>query len=212
VSATRPGTTRLRKLLEAGALDAAPALIGCSLVRTIMTGRGRSRRTQTLSGVIVETEAYPGGPDRGSHTFDGRRTERNESMYARAGVAYVYFTYGMHHCLNVVTGGADDGQAVLIRAIGPSEGIATMRRHRAEASGRPEDAIRDRDVASGPAKLCQALRVDRSLNGADMLGPASHLRLVFGVRSGSLQATPRIGLGRSTGDWAAKPWRWVLGP
>lgn len=202
-------TEKLRALLEAGALKAAPRLIGCTLVRTLRLG---PRRRVALAGEIIETEAYPGGPDRGSHTFDGRRTPRNESMYGPAGNAYVYFTYGMHHCMNVVTGAVGDGEAVLLRAINPTRGKDDMRTLRAAASGRSPDLIRDRDLASGPAKLCQALSIDRAEDGTDLLDPASPVRIVYGSRGRGVRVcrTPRIGLGDRTGEWADRPWRWVV--
>ncbi len=86
-----------------------------------------------LAGVIVEVEAYLGLRDRAAHTYGGRRTARNESMYLGGGYAYVYFTYGMHHCLNVVCGGRGDGTAILLRAIEPTEGLEVMFARRAAA-------------------------------------------------------------------------------
>ena len=97
-------------------------LIGRVLVAVV---RGRRR-----AGVIVETEAYLGVKDRAAHTFGGRRTERNEPMWMDAGTAYVYFTYGMHHCMNLSTVGEGVPEAVLIRALEPVEGIQAMRRAR----------------------------------------------------------------------------------
>ena len=85
------------------------------------------------SGVIVETEAYLGVPDKAAHTFGGRRTARNATMWGEGGYAYVYFVYGMHHCLNVVAGEEGDPVAVLVRALEPDEGEAAMWRRRAAA-------------------------------------------------------------------------------
>lgn len=177
--------------------DLACALIGQRLVRVLDDG-------VRLAGLIVETEAYLGAEDGCAHSFGGRRTPRNESMYARAGTAYVYFTYGMHHCVNIVCGGRDEPVAVLIRALQPTEGLEQMYTHRAKAG-------RDRDLCSGPGKLCQALAIDRGLNGIDLTrdgqlfveivrdGPIDHSVLVN---------TPRIGVG--TGEWADRPLRWAL--
>lgn len=109
------------------------------------------------SGRIVEVEAYGGADDPASHAFRGR-TPRNEPMFERAGTVYVYFTYGMHWCANIVTGPVGDAQAVLIRAIQPLTGLDAIR------SARP-GARRDRDLANGPAKLCQALGIDAWANG-----------------------------------------------
>ena len=125
----------------------ARSLLGQRLVR-VLNG-------QRLSGLICETEAYGGADDPASHAY--RRTPRSAIMFGPPGVAYVYFIYGMHHCLNAVT--ACDGHpgAVLIRGIFPAEGIETMRRQRPGAA--------DQHLADGPGKLCQALGITLALNG-----------------------------------------------
>jgi DNA-3-methyladenine glycosylase len=113
-----------------------------------------------LSGKIVETEAYDGFKDPASHAYRGM-TPRNQVMFGAPGYAYVYLTYGMHHCLNLVTQKKGYPAAVLIRALEPVDGIELMKRRRGRR--------KLRDLASGPAKLCRALGVDRRLNGADLL-------------------------------------------
>ena len=105
-----------RRDFGAGSVEIAQRLIGSTLVRILDDG-------ERLSGMIVETEAYLGVEDAAAHSFGGRRTARNEAMYAVGGTAYVYFTYGMHHCVNVVCGGIDEPVAVLIRALEPMEGM-----------------------------------------------------------------------------------------
>lgn len=137
--------------LNNAAIDVAPRLIGCVLLRTI--------GSRTLSGKIVEVEAYS-QTDAASHSYRGE-TPRNEVMFGAAGRAYVYFTYGMHYCLNVVTGPAGYGSAVLIRAIEPLEGVDFMRQNR-------RGSHTDQDLTNGPAKLCQVLRIDGQLNGHDL--------------------------------------------
>ncbi len=137
---------------DADPVTVARRLLGQRLVRVLDGER--------LAGIIVETEAYLGQEDRAAHTFGGRRTQRNESMYLPGGHAYVYFTYGMHHCLNVVCGGEDEGVAVLIRALEPVEGVETMFARRARART-------EVDLCSGPAKLAEALGIDRSMDGVD---------------------------------------------
>ena len=126
-------------------------LLGQRLVRIV--------RGHRFAGTIVEVEAYLGAIDRAAHTYGGRRTPRNESMYLGGGHAYVYFTYGKHYCVNVVCGPAGGGTAVLLRAIEPTEGLAAMGCRRIRAR-------RETDLCSGPAKLTQAFDIDRALDGA----------------------------------------------
>lgn len=133
----------------------AKRLLGQRLVRIVDGIR--------LAGTIIEVEAYWGAKDEACHTFGGRRTKRNESMYLEAGHAYVYFTYGMHYCMNVVCGrmDIDKGVAVLIRAIEPTQGIKQMFSNRKAAKNEIQ-------LCSGPAKLAQALEINCSLDGVDM--------------------------------------------
>src|SRR5262245_23623166 len=179
-------------------------LLGCSLVRVLDDGT-------RLSGVIVETEAYCGAPDLASHAVGGRRTARNEAMYGPPGTAYVYFTYGMHFCFNVVCGREGVPLAVLVRALEPVEGLETMRRLRTRAPGRDMKTTTDSDLCSGPGKLCRALAIDRHFSGIDL---RAHPQL-FLERSGrrlheeQMSNTPRIGIG-SAGDWANRPLRWFM--
>lgn len=179
-------------------------LLGCRLVRVLADG-------VRLSGVIVETEAYAGVMDRASHAFGGRRTARNEAMYARAGTSYVYFTYGMHFCFNVVCGEEDVPVAVLVRALEPVEGLDEMKRRR--AAGRnalAAEKIRATDLCSGPGKLCAAMGIDRELNGVDLVTD-ERLWIERGAAVDAVEVGPRIGIG-SAGDWVEKPMRfWVRG-
>lgn len=111
-------------------------------------------------GIIVETEAYIGPGDKGSHAYGGRRTKRTEPLFGEAGHAYVYLIYGLYCCLNVVTGLPGEPQCVLIRALRPTLGLEAMAARR---GGRPE-----RELCRGPGKLCMALDIDRELNERDM--------------------------------------------
>jgi DNA-3-methyladenine glycosylase len=153
---------------------------------------------------LVEVEAYLGAPDRASHAWGGRRTPRNASLYLPGGHAYVYFIYGMHWCLNAVTGEAEVGSAVLLRAGEPVAGEETMRRHRGwPAPPRPGD------LAGGPGKLCQALAVDRACDGVRLdRGP---LRITAGepVAPGQVATGPRIGVAYA-GEAAAWPLRFAV--
>lgn len=179
----------------------ARALLGQRLVRV-------TDSSTRISGIIVETEAYLGIPDLAAHTTGGRRTARNASMWLDGGHSYVYFTYGMHHCMNIVTQTPDEPTAVLIRALQPEEGLDLMRLHRGDA------AKRNRDLCSGPAKLCQALDIDRSLDGIDLCtGSALFIEQIrHRPFPDSVIATgPRIGVGYAK-EWAEKPLRfWLRG-
>src|SRR5262249_30706689 len=106
--------------------ELARALLGTTLVRVLDDGT-------RLAGRIVETEAYLGVEDRAAHSFGGRRTPRNEPMYGKPGMSYIYFTYGMHHCFNIVCGEVDEPVAVLLRGIEPTEGLEVMRRLREDS-------------------------------------------------------------------------------
>lgn len=186
----------------------ARALIGHVLVRVLADGT-------RLAGRIIETEAYLGVRDRAAHSFGGLRTARNEAMYAAPGISYVYFTYGMHHCFNVVCGEVDEPVAVLIRALEPTEGIEAMRRFRGLPRRRREGSRGGGDtlLTSGPARLCQAMRIDRRQNGVDLCRSSELFVEHPGGLSleplGRVVRTPRVGVERS-GEWALKPYRFVV--
>lgn len=190
-----------RRFFARDAATVATALLGKTLVRTLCDGT-------KLAGTIVETEAYLGPTDRAAHSFNNHRSLRNESMYAQAGTAYVYFTYGMHHCVNVVTGRVDEPAACLIRAIEPTRGIDRMRAYRAVKIS--ADRLRDTDVASGPAKLTQALAIDRDLDGIDLTTDAP-LTIERGRRiaQSRIVAAPRIGVDYA-GSWANRRLRFYI--
>lgn len=185
---------------ERSAERVAKDLIGCLLERTLEDGT-------RLAGYIAETEAYVGPEDRASHAFGGHRSQRNESMWAPPGTVYVYFTYGMHHCLNVSCLRQDHPAAVLIRAVFPILGLETMRTLRTK---RPrKHALKDRHLCDGPGKLCQAFAIDRSLDGVNLLQSSQiAIRQGVAINEGEIQRTPRIGIG-TAGDWVGKPLRWV---
>ncbi len=161
----------------------------------------RVERGRRLAGIIVEVEAYLGARDRAAHTYGGRRTPRNESMYLRGGHVYVYFTYGMHHCMNVVCGEREEGVAVLLRAIEPTEGLDLMFDRRAAAK-------QPRDLCSGPAKLTRALGIDRSQDGLDL---RESRELFIERRRGcaTITSTPRIGVDYA-GAWAKRRLRFLI--
>lgn len=174
-------------------LTVAQELLGQRLVR-LLSG-------QRLAGRIVEVEAYLGETDQASHARPGR-TPRNAAMYGLPGHAYVYLIYGMYHCLNAVTEPEGSPAAVLIRALEPVEGLETMRRHRPARS--------DRELTSGPGKLCQALAIDRSLNCADLCqGSALWIEANATIAPTLIATGPRIGV---RGDSRAQtaPWRFYV--
>ncbi|HMA41538.1 MAG TPA: DNA-3-methyladenine glycosylase [Gemmatimonadales bacterium] len=153
-------------------------------------------------GRIVETEAYVGPHDPACHAFGHRRTARTEALYERPATAYVYFTYGMHWCLNVVTERVDYPAAVLIRALEPLEGLELMRRRRGGVS--------DRELCAGPARLCQALGITGAENRTSLI--EGRVRILRGSRRRpSIAVTPRIGVTQAA-DWplrfliADSPW------
>ncbi len=171
-------------------------LLGQRLVR-VLDGR-------RLAGTIVEVEAYLGPADRAAHTWGGRRTARNASMYLPGGHAYVYFTYGMHHCLNVVCGAEDEGVAVLLRALQPTEGLDARSRRRPRAG--------ELDLCSGPGNLTRALSLDRSMDGTDLR--ESRELFIERTRLRALPArciarTPRIGV-EYAGPWARRLLRFLI--
>lgn len=181
-------TTDLAALLSGPVLPAARRLLGC-----LVTGAGVTIR-------LTEVEAYAGlGQDPGSHAHR-RRTARNRSMFGPPGHAYVYFTYGMHWCLNVVCGPTGQASAVLLRAGEVIEGLDLARSRRPRA--------RDRDLARGPARLARALAVDRAVDGTPMLDGAGPLLLSPGVATppSLIRQGPRVGVA------VDHPWRfWIAG-
>jgi len=185
---TRRAGTRGRALprsfYDRDALELAPELLNKLLVRT---GDG-----PRLSARIVEVEAYRGADDPGSHSFR-RRTPRNETMFGPPGHLYVYFSYGNHWCMNVVSGPGAQPHAVLLRAAAPLAGVDTMRERRVAAR-------RDRDLCSGPGRLGQAFGVNRSHDGLDLV--RGEIRIVDdGVAPPSQPGvSTRIGLAPGKGE------------
>jgi len=219
-----PGPLLARGFFARPAQEVAPDLLGCVLSRRAEAG--------TVAVMITEVEAYAGTADAASHAFRGR-TARNAVMFGEPGHAYVYFTYGMHFCVNLVCLPAGTASAVLLRAGRVIEGASLAAARRSAAGQRdapgPEGgadgagraiggngmsaaaaaAAGLRDLARGPARLCRALGIDRMLDGADVCDPASPLRIsgraaeLPAVRSG-----PRVGVSRAAGI----PWRfWITG-
>lgn len=162
--------------------EAARRLLGAVIERTV--------DGEVLRARIVEVEAYD-QTDPASHTFRGQ-SSRNASMFKAAGYAYVYFIYGMHYCLNIVAGPAEFGAGVLIRAVEPLEGEAVMVQSRRGRTGI--------ELTNGPSKLCEALAIDRSLDGHDISIPPLRVLLAPPLADEQVVITQRIGITKAV-DW-----------
>lgn len=182
-----------REWFGARSVEVAPQLLNKALVVGACAGR------------IVEVEAYAGADDPGSHGFRGV-TPRTKVMFGPSGYLYVYFTYGMHWCANVVTGADGECSAVLIRAVEPIEGIDAMRERRTVAPRK--HPLAERDLCNGPAKLCQAFGIDGDLDGVDLCVADSPVAIVDdGVEPpANPGVSGRIGLSAGT----ELPWRWFV--
>jgi DNA-3-methyladenine glycosylase len=147
---------------------------------------------EIAEAIIVETEAYLGYDDPASHGYRHRRNTRNAALFGPPGTWYVYLSYGMHWCANLVCQKAGLASAVLLRALEPVEGLEVMRRRRGE--------LPDRELCSGPGKLCQALGIDRGLDGARMSRSPVIVRPPHRGEFPQVAATPRIGITKAI-DW-----------
>ena len=163
--------------------------VALELLGTVMISAVRGSVT---AGRIVETEAYLGRDDPASHGYRLRRTARNQSLYGPPGTWYVYLSYGMHWCANLVCQVDGIGAAILVRALEPLEGLERMRRRRG--------GVADQRLAAGPGMLCQALGITRALDGALM--PRSTVSVLAGGlrRDERVQVTPRIGITKAA-EW-----------
>lgn len=167
----------------------AQELLGKTLVRIY--------KNKILSGKIVETEAYLGIKDKAAHSYNNRKTPRTKTMYMHGGHTYVYFIYGMYYCLNAVTQKEGTPEAVLIRALEPIEGIEQMKKFRNNTDLK--------NLTSGPGKLCQALKIDKTLNAYSLNSDDIFILDNNGVTKSKILATPRIGV-----DYAEEAAQWKL--
>jgi DNA-3-methyladenine glycosylase len=188
-------TPLTREFFDRPVLEVAPDLLGRILVRTTQEGPIELR--------LTEVEAYDGQNDPGSHAYRGR-TARNDVMFGPPGHVYVYFTYGMWHCMNLVCGPEGRASAVLLRAGEITEGAELARKRRLSAQ-------QDKELAKGPARLATALGVDRALDGTDACAPeGSPFTMLAGTPVGPEQVRngPRTGV---SGDGGVHPWRfWIV--
>ena len=190
-----PAKLPLEFYTRSNVLLIARQLLGCTLVVPTTDGL-------RVSGMIVETEAYMGPEDKAAHSYGNRRTPRTETMFATGGRAYVYFIYGMYYQFNAVTGRENVPHAVLLRALEPLEGIERMRERR--------PARRDKDLTSGPGKLCQALGLDRSFNNEYLAGERVWIEAAEKrIAPRRIMSGVRIGIDYAE-EYKEKPWRfWI---
>jgi len=181
-----------RDFYDRAVLEVARDLLGALVVREAPDG--------VITLRLTEVEAYDGAHDPGSHAFRGR-TPRNATMFGPPGHLYVYFTYGMHWCMNLVCAAPGTAAAVLLRG---GEVIAGVDLARVRRPGAP-----DRDLARGPARMTRALAVEGALDGTDVVNPSAPLRIApgAGVPDGAVAVGPRTGVG---GDGAPYPWRFAV--
>jgi len=164
-----------RLFFNRGAIVVAKELLGKKLVRILPS-------KEVKSGIITETEAYTGVKDKACHSYGGRRTKRNEVMYGEPGTIYVYFTYGIHWMLNIVTSKKGDPQAVLIRSL---------------------------DVVNGPARLTKYLKIDKSFNGKDLIGSKTIWIEGTDIKYKDIRKTPRVGINYAE-EWKDKKLRFLV--
>ena len=188
-ASVRAGKRLPRSFYRRDPREVAPDLLN----KVLVAADGRRAR-------IVETEAYCGPLDAAAHTYRGK-TARNAVMFGAPGLLYVYFTYGMHYCCNAVCGEEGEGVAVLLRAAEPLAGLALMREARPAAK-------RDRDLCSGPARLCQAFGIGRAQDGADLVTGTSGFSIVDDGTPPPEEpiVSTRVGIRHA----AEEPWRWYV--
>lgn len=181
-----------RKFYTRDVLTVAKELIGKVLVK--------KEKNEILAGRIIEVEAYDGKVDRAAHTFIGK-TRRNEVMFREGGYLYVYFSYGVHYCCNVVTGKENHGTAILIRAIEPIQGISTMIKKRFGRELKNEKEIYN--LTSGPGKVCKAFGINKEHYGIDLTQDKIFLLDAPKLKSNKIGVSKRIGISKSVD----LPWR-----
>jgi DNA-3-methyladenine glycosylase len=158
----------------------------------------------TTAGRIVETEAYIGPEDKASHAYGNLRTKRTEPQFGEKGRAYIYLIYGMYYCFNVTAGKtAGKPEAILIRALEPVAGIEVMMKRRPAAKGKVVN------LANGPSRLCMAMGLSKTQNGADMTAPPLHIDSDEFVPESDIVHTTRIGVDYAD-EWKNTPWRFCI--
>ncbi|QCX33780.1 DNA-3-methyladenine glycosylase [Caloramator sp. E03] len=173
-----------RSFYNRDTLTVAKELLGKYIVK-IVNGK-------KLIGMIVETEAYIGPHDKASHSYNYRRTERNEAMYGPPGYAYVYMIYGKNFCLNIVTEEVEKPCAVLIRAVEPISGLDDMAKNRYNKSFNELNKKEIINLTNGPSKLCSAFKIDKSNNGEDIC--SNNFYIAEGITNFEIKEAKRINI------------------
>lgn len=183
-----------RSFFQSNSIVLAQKLLGKLLIREI--------EGQRMVTKIVETEAYMGAEDKAAHSYNNRRTPRTEVMFGRAGIAYVYMIYGMYYCLNIVAAKEGVPQAVLIRGVEPIEGLDMVKKNRVIKSNKVQE------LTNGPGKLCQALLIDKTFNGKDLI-LQNELYLLDNKEEHEIISAKRINIDYAQ-EYKDKLWRFYI--
>lgn len=190
---------RLRPSFYArSALEVAPDLLGKILVHVTAEG--------TVSGYIIETEAYMGPQDKAAHTYGGRKTKRTQAMFGPPGHAYVYLIYGMYYCFNVVVAAEGQPQAVLVRALKPKDGIELMLKRRQLKKDLGQRKLGQ--LTDGPGKLCQAMAITKEQYGCNLFSSTLFITPGISVQPQDICTKPRVNVDYAE-EWAQLPWRFI---
>lgn len=190
-----------REFYEHDTLETAKAVLGKYMVHNI--------DGKETAGRIVEAEAYIGPGDKAAHSYNNRRTKRNEVMYGPPGFAYIFLIYGMHCCMNIVTGGIDQPEAILIRAVEPVRGLDTMAANRYGKEYGMLNKTQKNNLTNGPGKLCKAMGIDLSNNGDDLCGSSLYLEYDDAPQNFTIKSSPRINIDYA-GEARFYPWRFFI--
>jgi DNA-3-methyladenine glycosylase len=177
------------------AVSAAKALLGKILVREI--------NGKKILVKIVDTEAYMGAEDKASHAYANKKTKRTETMFKKGGLAYIYLIYGMYYCFNIVTSEENNPHAVLIRAVEPLQGLEIIKENRQIKSKKIEE------LTNGPGKLSQALKIDKSFNGCDLVKSNKLYLLENKDQDIKIAASPRVNIEYAE-EYKDKKWRFYI--
>ena len=192
----RCGNLRLKQeFYQKDAVQAARDLLGKIIVRKY--------NGKTITVKIVETEAYCGAEDKASHAHNNKKTKRTAPMFKKGGHAYIYLIYGMYYCLNVVTAAENNPHAVLIRGVEPLKGLKYIKENRQIKSSR------SKDLTNGPGKLSQALKIDKSFDGCNLVENNSLYLTDGGTEDFEIESSPRVNIDYAE-EYKDKKWRFFI--